>query len=644
VTTQGKSESQFTAVAALCCLIVLVFSGAVCVGWMFDIMQLKKVLPDQPVVQSSTAFGIFLASLGLGLQILGGRKLWVSIATKLLAAVLLIGGMATLVENVSQSDWGLDFNLWNPATDSRGLTFPGPMAPNVSADLILLSLALFVPFFAIKKKWVLSQIAAFGVGLLSAMALIGHACGVEFLCTVFGCIKMPLIGAVVFLLLSLAYVFYKPDRGVTAIFVADSIGGKLARRLSALMVAIPVLLWLRALGHDVGWYDEAFGWAIFGVATIASVGICIGWNASTLDGVNAAKEEAERKAADASSMLEEMYNSNLMSQSGTVKTRARVKHVCLHCMSEYGTDVSVCPEDGTALTQLADESIVGTMFADKYHVISLLGSGGMSSVYKSKHVLMNRIVALKVLQSHLASSPQSVKRFQQEAQAASKLKHPNLVSVFDFGVSSVGEPYLVMDYLQGKSLADLLDKVNRLDTDRLISIFAPVCDAMAHAHAEGVIHRDLKPGNIMLVDAEDGSEVPKVVDFGLAKFIDDGSAANQKLTQTGEIFGSPLYMSPEQCLGQKLDARTDVYGLGCVMYECLTGSPPLRGATIVETINLQLDAMPKPFSSDLKIPVKLEQLVFKALAKEPSERQQNATQLKQEIMAVKKPSHSAQPR
>lgn len=638
---QGKSESQFRAAAALCCLIVLVFSAAVCVGWMFDIMQLKKLLPDQPVVQSSTALGIFIAALGLGLQILGGRKLWVSITTKLLGVVLLVGGLVTLVENVTQSDWGLDFNLWNPATDSRGLTFPGPMAPNMSADLILLSVALLVPYFAIRKNWVLSQMAAIGVALLSAMALIGHACGVEFLCTVFGCIKMPLISAVSFLALSLAYVFYKPDRGMTAMFVTDSMGGRLARRLSALMVAIPVLLWLRGVGHGAGWYDEAFGWAIFGVATIASVGICIGWNASTLDGVNAAKEEAERKAADASSMLEGLYNSSLMSQSGSVKSRARLKHVCLHCLSEYSMDVSVCPEDGTALTQLADESIVGTMFAEKYHVISLLGSGGMSSVYKAKHVLMGRIVALKVLQSHLASSPQSVRRFQLEAQAASKLQHTNLVSVFDFGVSSVGEPFLVMDYLQGKSLADLLDKVKKVDVERFVSIFAPVCDAMAHAHAEGVIHRDLKPGNIMLVDADDGSEIPKVVDFGLAKFMDDGSA-NQKLTQTGEIFGSPLYMSPEQCLGQKLDARTDVYGLGCVMYECLTGAPPLRGGTIVETINLQLDAMPKPFSAELKIPVRIEQLVFKALAKEPSQRQQSATQLKEEILAIKKPSHSAQ--
>lgn len=326
-------------------------------------------------------------------------------------------------------------------------------------------------------------------------------------------------------------------------------------------------------------------------------------------------------------------------------TQQRItKKLCMACHREFTGLVTSCPHDGTVLVPLQQDQLIGTKLADRYLIMSVIGHGGMGVVYKARHELMDRIVAIKMLQSQLISDSMSVKRFQQEAKAASKLKHPNVITLYDFGVSPTGQPYLVMDYLEGISLADVIKKDGQVGVDRSIKIFAQACSALDHAHRQGVIHRDLKPGNIMLVEDDDDKDCVKVVDFGVAKLLWAGDDENQRLTQTGEVCGSPVYMSPEQCQGQKLDHRSDIYSMGVVVYEALTGRLPLLGKTMVDTMSKHISEMPQPFSvvrPDLYIPERLEAVVFKALAKDPRQRQQSMAEMEQELfMAVPKPGRT----
>ena len=186
----------------------------------------------------------------------------------------------------------------------------------------------------------------------------------------------------------------------------------------------------------------------------------------------------------------------------------------------------------------------------------------------------------------------SKKRFQLEAEAASCLKHPNIIAVYDYGIAPTGQPYLVMEYLVGESLADLIKRDKNIEQRRVVKIFIQACDALSHAHKKGVIHRDLKSSNIMLVEQEDKSDIVKVLDFGIAKLMPASGKLPQNLTQTGEVFGSPIYMSPEQCLGQTLDQRSDIYSMGTMLYEALTGVPPLVGNTIVDTMQMHVGTKP----------------------------------------------------
>jgi tetratricopeptide (TPR) repeat protein/tRNA A-37 threonylcarbamoyl transferase component Bud32 len=292
----------------------------------------------------------------------------------------------------------------------------------------------------------------------------------------------------------------------------------------------------------------------------------------------------------------------------------------------------VCPQDGSVLT--TPDPLIGTVLADRYKVLSVLGRGGMSIVYKARHQLMDRVVAIKMLHAQLVSDPQSLNRFQLEAKAVSALNHPNIIMVYDFGITEKGLPYLVMDYLEGMSIADIIQEEGQLEVARGVNIFMQACDALAHAHFKNVIHRDLKPSNIMLITGEDGEGVVKIVDFGIAKLLSPDGQSMQRLTQTGEVVGSPLYMSPEQLMGHKLDARSDIYSMGCVIYESLTGKPPFLGDNVIDTMRKHLDEAPTPLKTaraDLAIPEHLEHVVLKALAKEPIDRYQTMRELRDDL-------------
>jgi serine/threonine-protein kinase len=307
------------------------------------------------------------------------------------------------------------------------------------------------------------------------------------------------------------------------------------------------------------------------------------------------------------------------------------KKYCPVCGKAYGAEEKVCPDDGSVLA--VQDPLVGTILADRYKVLSVLGRGGMSIVYKARHTLMDRIVAIKLLHVSLVSDPASLTRFQREAKAVSALNHPNVIFVYDFGVAENGLPFLVMDYLEGQSLGDVLKDQGRILINRGASIFVQSCEALQHAHAKGVVHRDLKPSNIMLVNNDGNADYVKIVDFGIAKLLNPGEES-QKLTQTGEVVGSPLYMSPEQLMGRALDARSDIYSMGCVMYETLAGKPPFIGDNIIDTMRKHLDEMPMPLRqvrSDINIPDELEAVIFKALAKIPEQRQDTMADLTREL-------------
>jgi len=298
-----------------------------------------------------------------------------------------------------------------------------------------------------------------------------------------------------------------------------------------------------------------------------------------------------------------------------------VKKRCPACEREFTGTLVVCQHDGTLLIPVK-ESLVGQTLANKYHVLEEIGQGGMSIVYKGRHEFMDREVAIKMLQSQLLNDQTSVKRFQREATAVAALQHPNVISVYECDFY-MGQPYLVMEYLIGESLTDLIKRDNHISFDRVIQIFIKVTGALEHAHQQGVLHRDLKSSNVMLVESEGKQEIVKVVDFGIAKIMPSSGKQSQNLTQTGEIFGSPIYMSPEQCQGLQLDARSDIYSTGVMMYEALTGQPPLMGDTIVDTMQMHVHNIAPSFGEmrpDLFIPPVLEEIVFRALEKRPENR------------------------
>ena len=320
---------------------------------------------------------------------------------------------------------------------------------------------------------------------------------------------------------------------------------------------------------------------------------------------------------------------------------------CLECHREFTGIVAACPHDNSMLVPLGQrDPLIGTKLAGKYEILSLLGTGGMGVVYKGRQDIMDRIVAIKMLQSHFLNDSANVKRFQQEGRATCKLNHPHIITVYDFGISQQsGQPFIVMDYLQGVPLSDVIKQEGQVSVDRAVKIFIQAAEALGHAHKQGVVHRDLKPSNIVLINYDGDKDFVKVVDFGVAQLMEDTSGeGRQRLTQMGEVCGSPVYMSPEQCQGVHLDSRSDIYSMGVVMFETLTNRLPLLGKTMVETMRRHIEETPPPFSKvrpDLYIPERVEQVILKAMAKSPDDRFQSMEQLAKELeLAIPKPGRS----
>ncbi|MGH2505968.1 MAG: serine/threonine protein kinase [Ktedonobacteraceae bacterium] len=276
----------------------------------------------------------------------------------------------------------------------------------------------------------------------------------------------------------------------------------------------------------------------------------------------------------------------------------------------------------------------GSIFAGHYEILSMIGQGGMSTIYKARHMLVDKIRAIKVIRSENSSNSKVIARFQQEGKATLSLEHPNIVRVYEFGIEPGQQtPYLVMDYVEGEALSDVLSRDGALGYERARRITAQVCNGLQEAHLKGIVHRDIKPANIILTKDGTGSETAKIVDFGITKILEPDHSHN--ITQTGEVFGTPLYMSPEQCLGQKVDGRSDIYSLGCVLYEMLSGSPPHMAETPIATAMKHLQELPKALNEirpDMS--VGLERIVDRAMVKDVKNRYQSAVTLLADLEGV----------
>jgi|GEM_PF-1033817 len=288
-----------------------------------------------------------------------------------------------------------------------------------------------------------------------------------------------------------------------------------------------------------------------------------------------------------------------------------------------------------------DSSILGRTIEGKYRLIERLGAGGMGAVYRAQRLLIGDEVAVKILHAEHVAQPESFERFRREAQAAARLKHANAVSIYDFGVTTDGLVYLVMELVEGQSLRQIIKQQGPL-TPTAAAEISQVCPALEEAHRQQIVHRDLKPDNIIVSSTFNGLRT-KVLDFGIAK-LRDLTAGN--LTQTGSVMGTPHYMSPEQCLGEELDNRSDIYSLGVVLYEMLAGVVPFNSPTSTAVVVQHVNQTPPSLRAiNLSISQELERVVLHALEKKREARPQTASILSEEInAAVQGPSKSVTPR
>jgi len=283
-----------------------------------------------------------------------------------------------------------------------------------------------------------------------------------------------------------------------------------------------------------------------------------------------------------------------------------------------------------------EDPLIGALLAGRYEVKRRIGEGGMGLVYEGKHRDIDKPVAIKVLRDDLSRRPDVVARFRQEARSASRIGHENIVDVSDFGETRYGSSYFVMEFLEGEDLANVLGREVTVEAERTCGIVLQCCRALAAAHSKQIVHRDIKPENIFLIERDGVKDFVKIVDFGIAMMgdIETEGQPGRKLTKTGMIFGTPEYMSPEQAAGKELDHRVDVYALGIILYECLSGRVPFVGDTFMGVLTQHLFSEPPPIidvNPKAQVSAELELVVAKALAKAPGARYQDTAELAEAI-------------
>jgi serine/threonine protein kinase len=315
--------------------------------------------------------------------------------------------------------------------------------------------------------------------------------------------------------------------------------------------------------------------------------------------------------------------------NNTLLLRKEVK-ACPECGQHFSAEATFCPFDGSMLALSRYEPpvdpLVGTTIDGRYEVIGVLGEGGMGTVYEVRHKMLARSFAMKLLRRDIAREEDLAARFTNEAKATGSIKHPHIVSITDFGQLDDGTPYFVMELLVGQTLAQVLKESGPFELPRARAILLQVTSALAQAHTSGVIHRDLKPENVFLARPAGGAmsavqDDVKIVDFGAAKVL-----GSSRITKTGIVFGTPHYMSPEQASGQPVDHRADIYALGVIMYEMLTGRVPFEADTYMGVLTQHMFVQPKPPSTVCPERAEelgpLENIALRALEKRPEDRYQ----------------------
>lgn len=305
---------------------------------------------------------------------------------------------------------------------------------------------------------------------------------------------------------------------------------------------------------------------------------------------------------------------------------------CWNCgLTLVGVDVETLPETGAFAGQVQRDPMIGRWVLDQYVIRDKIGEGGMGAVYRAEQPSVGRDAAIKVVHPWLSRDPTIAARFGTEAKAAAKLQNPHIVSIYNYGKMDDGTLFLAMEYLGGYTLAELIRSQPRIDPARAVAIATQVCEALADAHRRGVVHRDLKPSNLMLVGRGDGPEFIKVLDFGVAKI------GGHETTARGKVIGTPRYMAPEQLRGEPIDGRADIYALGLIVYEMLTGHPPFEADAPAALMNKHLNEMPRPLHlacPGLSVPPALEACVMRAVAKAAYQRPQNADVFADELWSA----------
>lgn len=300
---------------------------------------------------------------------------------------------------------------------------------------------------------------------------------------------------------------------------------------------------------------------------------------------------------------------------------------CTQCRVEFEDTVDECPQHKSALQPNNSNPLIGTCLADRYQIISVIGSGGTGVVYKGHHLKMDRSMAIKMMHSHMVARPDALKRFYEEAKTIAQLKHHNIITLFDFGIGPNNQPFLVMDYIEGPSLKKQIENNGPLSMEEMRTILAQVVDGLAYAHSEGIVHQDLKPENIMLTKVNQSQDKVTLVDFGMATLHMQDKEMATSGNKKKKFIGSPYYMSPEQCFANvPIDNRTDIYSLAIVLYEALSGKLPYEAKSGIAMMDSHVRETPIPLKlsnpelSGLQICTEVTRVFNHAMAKEPENR------------------------
>ncbi len=369
---------------------------------------------------------------------------------------------------------------------------------------------------------------------------------------------------------------------------------------------------------------------------------------SQLGSVQVAKEAPQRKKSDTALM-----DSADVGEGASLNANSDAVYLQDGGSASAGADpanTTAAPEQEGSSSPQTDEHLLASTSGylgnligktvDKYLIQSMIGEGGMAVVYKAHHTIMERTVVIKVMQGWLLSNQKSIERFMRECKVTAKLNHPNIVTVYDVGAINGKAPYLVMEYIKGEALADRIQRQGALSFKTVANIVIQICRGLQEAHNYGIIHRDLKPDNILLQDKSDRPDWVKIVDFGISHF---AKGDGQRLTKTGRMVGTPEYIAPEQLKDKPMDNRTDLYAIGIIMYEMLTGKVPFEGESAESILMKHLLEEPTPMvqhKPEFKDGTPFDEIIARLLKKEPDERFQTATELRLAIEQVSSRMHS----